>query len=273
MEAEARHVKQARHRNRLDDKLGSGAPLLVCYFPVGDPLMPAWVLDVYATAGVDVVELGLPTDDPFLDGEDITAAIARARAAGGDFAKMAEIAAAIFVISPHMAAICMSYPDLDLSGALRVGAWRQVHGLLVPGVDDDLRRKRLEKLRRQENLRQIVFVPAGTPSDAVEAARGSDGYIMLQASSGPTGPRPALDVRNKERIRTLRQAGVRQPILLGFGISTAEQARQAIKMGANGVIIGSMCLQKIFEGRRALGGFLTDVRTALDEAHAIPHRY
>ena len=82
---------------------------------------------------------------------------------------------------------------------------------------------------------------------------------MLQAADGVTGPRPELDPANEDRIRRLRAAGVEQRILLGFGISTPEHARAAIQMGADGVVIGAMCLRKALQSEKALRTFLRDV--------------
>jgi tryptophan synthase alpha chain len=99
----------------------------------------------------------------------------------------------------------------------------------------------------------------------MEAAKNCDAYVMLQAAPGITGPRSSLDAGNSERIRRLRAAGVRQPILLGFGIGTPEQAHAAIQMGADGVIIGSMCVRKALESESAIRAFVRDVREAIDE--------
>ena len=102
--------------------------------------------------------------------------------------------------------------------------------------------------------------------DAAQAAAAArlDGYVMMQASAGVTGPRAALDAGLSEAIAELRRAGVARPILAGFGIGTAVQARQAIDLGADGVIIGSMCVRKVQEGLAAIRSFLQEVRASLD---------
>ena len=51
---------------------------LVVYFPLADPAVPAEFLDLYAGAGVDIVEFGWPARNPYLDGPDVRASMARA---------------------------------------------------------------------------------------------------------------------------------------------------------------------------------------------------
>ena len=90
------------------------------------------------------------------------------------------------------------------------------------------------------------------------------GYIMLQAAPGKTGMRQTLDESNREKIKMLKAAGVKVPVLLGFGISTAAQAAAALVMGADGVVIGSASIHYSLMGEEAIRNFLTEVRGAMD---------
>ena len=64
----------------IDDP--AAAPYLAAYFPLGDPLVPLERLEAYAAAGVDIVELGMRTADPFADGPVITASMRRSIGTG-----------------------------------------------------------------------------------------------------------------------------------------------------------------------------------------------
>lgn len=72
----------------------------------------------------------------------------------------------------------------------------------------------------------------------------ASGFIYYVTSYGVTGERRALAVGLKERIQMVRNK-VGLPVCAGFGISTADQAKE-ISTYANGVIIGS-AVQKIIE--------------------------
>ena len=54
---------------------------LIVYFPLADPAVPTAFLDLYADAGVDIVEFGWPSPSPYRDGPDVRASMARASGA------------------------------------------------------------------------------------------------------------------------------------------------------------------------------------------------
>jgi tryptophan synthase alpha chain len=58
----------------------------------------------------------------------------------------------------------------------------------------------------------------------------------------------------------LRGAAIVAAVVLGFGVSTAEQARAALGFGADGGVMGSAALQE----RTSLAALLKDIRRGLD---------
>src|SRR5689334_4498189 len=75
----------ARLRARLAACKRERRPALIAYLTEGDP-SPAATADIViaaASAGADVIELGVPFSDPSADGPVIQAAMERALAAGG----------------------------------------------------------------------------------------------------------------------------------------------------------------------------------------------
>jgi tryptophan synthase alpha chain len=63
----------------------------------------------------------------------------------------------------------------------------------------------------------------------------------------------------------LRTLGVKTPIALGIGIANPEQARAAVEMGADGVIIGTLMVETMLQGRSAVKELLLSLRGALDD--------
>jgi tryptophan synthase alpha chain len=250
--------------NRLDEKLAGRRPLLTCYLPVGDPLIPVEVAQVYIDCGVDILELGMPSTAPYLDGEDVSASMARAIAAGNAIAALPGFTA-LAKASPHgPACISMCYADFDAEAALAASAYDGIDGLLMLGLDSRPGRAELEAAMRAREIRLIRLVSADLAPAELIAAREGDGYLMLQAAGGVTGPRETLAPDNRSKVERIRAFGLTQPILLGFGISTAEQSAEAVGMGADGVVIGSMCVRKALEGPDILRAFLSSVRKRLD---------
>lgn len=238
---------------KLDRLAARGRPILACYFVMGDEDFDDALRDLYVEEGVDIFELGLPSADPYLDGSDIAGAMAQVIAKGSDgYDRMAELAEWFAARPLAPAGVCMAYADIDLKrlagipldGALVIGGEGGAIG--VPGAP---RCGLLPFDRRLWNL---------------DDALSWDGYVMVQSADGKTGPREALDPRLAETIVAARQAGLTRPILAGFGIGTPAQARQAIDAGADGVVIGSMCVRSVRKGKDAIRSFLRDVRSALD---------
>ncbi len=247
--------------NRLDAVLASGRPLVVAYFPAGDPLVPVGLIDAYAEAGVDVLELGIKAADPFMDGDVVAASMARSSGRGLlDDARPALDHLAGISNAPA-ALVFAYYTGFAATPAART--WRGVDGLLgLPaggsGLDGAIRAG-----AAANNVRLAEFVPfAFTPAD-IARARATQAYVMLQAADGRTGARDRLDPDNAARIKRLRAEDVTAPVVLGFGISKPEHARQAIDMGADGIVVGSRCVDKCLEGRAALAGFLQEMRAGL----------
>ncbi len=250
--------------NRLDEKLTTRRPLLTCYLPVGDPLIPVALAQVYVDCGVDIIELGMPSPAPYLDGDDVSASMARAIRAGEAIAALRAFTAIAKAARQGPACISMCYADFDANAALAASAYDGIDGLLMLGLDSRADRAELEAAMREREIRLIRLVSTELAPAELIAARAGDGYLMLQAAGGVTGPRATLDPDNRAKIERIRAFGLTQPILLGFGIGTAEQAAEAVGMGADGVVIGSMCVRKALEGPEALRTFLSSVRKRLD---------
>jgi tryptophan synthase alpha chain len=252
-----------RGANRLDARAKAARPLLACYFPLGDPVFDDGLRDIYAEEGVDIVELGLPARDPYLDGADIADAMARALAGPVDpYDRLAEMVGWAAADAGRPAGVCMAY-DMDLA-RLSPATLAGLDGLLLIGRHERADAAAIDGAMHAHDVRDCGLVPLGFDARGAAAARALDGYVMMQAVAGVTGPRASLDDGLGAAIAGLRAAGVTRPILAGFGIGTAAQARNAVDLGADGVVIGSMCMRKALEGPAAIRGFLRSVRAALD---------
>lgn len=235
-------------------------PLLVVYFPLADTLVGRDLLDVYAQAGVDVVECGWPARAPYLDGPDVRAAMARAADPATAWADVRARHSSPAGPKP----LLMTYAEPGHPGLADEGFFAGAYGLVAVGPAGDATRTALEARARGAGAAVCAFLPLPLAQADIEAARRASGYVMLQAAPGLTGPRAGLDPANGARIADLRARGVAAPILLGFGVSTGEQARAARDLGADGVVVGSAALRAALRGRAALAALLKALRGGLD---------
>ncbi len=251
--------------NALAVALADKRPLLACYLPVGDPRIGDYIVDAYVDGGVNIVELGMPTHDPRLDGPDVAESMLRAFTSGIDLlACFRKVSRTLRSRAPAVGTVCMTYEDSQILARSSLDTFESVDATLILSGGPAAPDKRLPAGIRDAGIRSVAFMPARFTNRDIEAAKACDSYVMLQATEGVTGPRLDLDPANAEKINRLRAAGVAAPILLGFGISTADQARAAIELGADGVVIGSMCLRKAREGESAIRDFVRAVRDAID---------
>lgn len=250
------NFNQAAHAlrgNGLDRLAARGHPILACYFPLGDPVFANGIDAIYRSAGVDLFELGLPSADPYMDGADVAGAMRRALASGIDpYARLADMAAWLADEPDGPAGVCMAYADLDLS---RIAGWPGLDGMLIVGTPPGA---------FPPGVRTCGLLKLDFTNEDLAAAAAWDGYVMVQAAAGVTGPRDRLDPRLADTIAAARRAGVSRPILAGFGIGTSDQARAAVDAGADGAVIGSMCVRKAMQGPDEIARFLDRVRSALD---------
>jgi tryptophan synthase alpha chain len=243
----------------------SDRPLLICYAPLGDPQCPADVLAIYAEQGVDIVEVGVPTQNPYLDGKTVADSMRRTLRATDPIGVIRDnIDAHAESIRERLHLVLMGYREMPFEAFTSQVRKRLVHGLIIADTSTDGDCADLTQWLNREGVKRIGFVDAGLSSHLIERARLADGYLMLQAHDGPTGVRAELDWSNADRLRNLRAAGIDLPIALGFGIGTPEQAASAIGMGADGVVVGSACIEAALRGATALGRFIADLRAAID---------
>jgi tryptophan synthase alpha chain len=240
-----------------------GSPILSCYFPLGDPRVPLEMVDIYADQGVDVLEIGLSSVDPFMDGAHVRASMARSQDA--DPRKHLDALTDRLArrdVAPKTLLMC--YADAAHPGRSDLEFWSGLDSCLIVARESSQSAHTIRKTAIRGGVSESVFV--GLPLDplAVAAARDAKFYVMLQANAGMTGPRKQIDPESRNRIAQLRAEGVTVPILLGFGISNGAQARSALQLGADGAIVGSQVLLAALDGTGALAGLLNDLRRGLD---------
>ncbi len=96
-------------------------------------------------------------------------------------------------------------------------------------------------------------------------AERSWGFIYLVSVTGVTGVREKLPANLKEFVARVRKVAS-QPVCIGFGISTPEQARQVARI-SDGVIVGSRIIQlmETDDSLLSVGNFIKGLRHVLDE--------
>lgn len=245
-----------------------GHKALVAYITMGFPTMEDTleVVPLLAEHGCDVVELGIPFSDPMADGATIQEASYVALQQGTTPRKCLE-AAAKLRSTVSIPLLFMTYFNPVLSygtdGFCRASAGAGIDGFIVTDVPPE-ESEELEKCTRSGGMDLIyLLAPTSTPERIKLVAQKASGFIYLVSVTGVTGARQELPSYLEEFVARVRKEA-RQPLCIGFGISSAPLARRMAGI-ADGVVIGSRLVEFLGKRDRAgLKAFVSEVRQALD---------
>lgn len=229
------------------------------------------ILKSISAAGATCCELGVPYSDPIADGAVIQSSYTRALNAGMNLEKMFGIVSSFREVCEMPLLAMASYSLIFRTGIeefVRRGEASGLAGFVVPDLpleeSDDLDRQ-----CRKSGLALVRLVTPTTPPErAREIARRSTGFLYCVSVAGVTGERTALPDGLIDRIKWLRKESD-VPILVGFGISSAGQAREVAAV-ADGVIVGSAVVRCLEEARdnesipNAAGSFVQELVKACE---------
>lgn len=254
---------------RLEDHLRSqraaGRKLLIPYMTGG--LGKDWldVVRAYADAGADAVEIGIPFSDPVMDGPTIQAASEEALAQGTNLDQVID---QLREVDAGIPLVVMTYVNLVFhkgytrfaSEAVRAG----VSGVVLPDLP-------LEEMGEWEphaldaGMETVLLASPLTPDERlVTLCERSAGFIYGVNLLGVTGERAAVSETSVVLAKRLK-AVTDLPVVMGFGISTPDQAR-TVAEHADGVIVASALMRARLDGAgpEQLGAMVADLRAGLD---------
>ena len=251
---------------------------LIIYITAGDPDLETTVRIALELehSGADIIELGIPFSDPLADGATIQAASARALNRG---TTLKGILSAVEKIRKRseVPLVLMGY----LNPILALGVERffaragtvGVDGVIIPDLPAG-EMTRISRESRRREIAPIFLVAPNTPEERIKIiGRESRGYIYCVSVKGVTGARTKLPRTIDSMVLRVRKPSA-LPVVVGFGISTPDQARWVCSAkggGADGVVVGSALIKVIEKNtdRRNLfasvSRFVRTLRKSLDQ--------
>jgi tryptophan synthase alpha chain len=224
---------------------------LVVYLTAGDPDFETSrrLILAAAAAGADIIEIGMPWSDPSADGLAIQAAMQRALAAGGGLSRALALCSAVraenrdvgLVLFGYANPIVVTGPDVFARRAHQAGA----DALLCVDWPPDEAPELLAALSQNQVGFIPLLAPTSTTARAALAGEVAQGFIYYVSMTGITGVKLNDLEGPRRQVAEIRAAsGDRQPIVVGFGITNATDAR-AIAAFADGVVVGSAAVRII----------------------------
>ncbi len=250
-----------RIEERFRTLRAKGEKALIAYVTAGDPSLEETkeIILTLQSAGVDLLEIGVPFSDPTADGPVIQAASQRALTNGVTLAGVLEAIRSIRDLC-HIPIVLFGYYNPILAFGNERFATRAreagVDGVLVV----DLPMEEWGELRHYTDPLGLDFISLVAPTTGDGRMRRickrATGFLYCVSVTGVTGTAtPTVEEVEKEVARIRRFTSL--PVAVGFGISTPEQVRD-IARSADGVVVGSALVRVIEEnrGRRDLNQLL-----------------
>lgn len=205
-------------------------------------------------SGADALELGIPFSDPSADGETIQKAALRALNSGITPDICIDILKQVRAYAPQMPIGLLLYGNLVFARGIDTF----YKDMSEAGVDSvliaDLPIREGEPFREaalKYNIAPIFIAPPNACDTTLRAvASYTQGYTYVLSRAGVTGvniqeaTQETLKSTANELIEKLTKYHAAPPVL-GFGISTPQQVKDALKAGALGAISGSAVVKVI----------------------------
>jgi len=216
----------------------------IAYICAGDPDLPRTVDLALALekAGTDILELGLPFSDPLADGLVNQLAAQRALEAG---ATVPGVLDCIRQIRCHSQIPIVLYTYLNpifqfgFERFHREAGEAGVDGLLILDLppEEDL------ELPKDGPLHIRLIAPTTPPERIEQICARASGFIYYVSREGVTGVQSKVAASVADQVAQIRKH-TKLPIAVGFGISTAEQAREVAQV-ADAIVVGSAMVRRI----------------------------
>ncbi|MFC0416431.1 tryptophan synthase subunit alpha [Cytobacillus solani] len=221
-------------------------PFLTGYFVGGDPDVGsalAYIKQAVAN-GVDAVEVGIPSENPYLEGEVIKRSHARAYS---NFHKKDQILPFFKRLRLEINVpiwVMGYYEDVIKSGLyIDLSIYQIIDGLIIP----DLPLDEVIGLRKELNKFNVSVIPVinnGMEDCELEIALKGADLVYCQIHQGKTG----TNITNLNelpqfyhKIRSQTEAA----LMAGFGVKNALLAEQVWNCGFEGVVVGSEIVRMV----------------------------
>jgi tryptophan synthase alpha chain len=218
--------------------------LLSLYFCAGCPTLDG-TADVILTMqrrGIDFIEVGIPFSDPLADGPVIQTAATRALKNGISLQLILDQLKAV-KDQVSVPLILMGYLNPILHYGIerfcQAAAEAGVSGLIIPDLPFDDYLSTVRPAADRYDLRVIMLITPETSDERIRFIdQHTDGFIYMVSSAAITGAQRSFDDQKQAYFRRIDQMQLRNPRMIGFGISNA-QTLKAAQDHAAGAIIGS----------------------------------
>ena len=218
--------------------------LLSLYFCAGCPTLNG-TSDVILTLqrrGIDMIEVGIPFSDPMADGPVIQDAATTALRNGMSLQLLFDQLSAIkdkvtipLVLMGYLNPIMHYGYEAFFKACHATG----VSGVIIPDLPFKDYLEVIKPCADRYDIRVVLLITPETTEDRIRFIDdNTDGFIYMVSSAATTGAQKCFDEAKQEYFRRINAMNLKNPRMIGFGISN-KQTLESATANAAGAIIGS----------------------------------
>ncbi|WP_299556069.1 tryptophan synthase subunit alpha [Seonamhaeicola sp.] len=251
--------------NRINQKLQEDKKLLSIYFTAGYPNLndTVSIIQDLERNGVDLIEIGLPFSDPLADGPTIQGSSTQALKNGMTteilFDQLKDIRKSV-----HIPLIIMGYFNPMLQYGVEDFCKKcqeiGIDGLIIPDLPVDVYHEEYQATFEKYGLINVFLITPQTSDERIRYIDSvSNGFIYMVSSASTTGAKSGFGDEQTQYFERIGTMNLRNPQIVGFGISNNQTFTQATKY-AKGAIIGSAFVKHVTnEGVHSIDSFVKSI--------------
>ncbi|QJR79763.1 tryptophan synthase subunit alpha [Alteromonas pelagimontana] len=255
------------------DNAGAFVPFVM----IGDPdiEISEAIICQLIDSGADALELGIPYSDPIADGPTIQAAAIRALDNHVTTGKCFALLTRVREKYPDTPIGLLLYSNLVMAKGIEQfytdAAAAGVDSILIADVPFREAKPFLDAADKTAICQILIAPPNATAETLKQIGDYSKGYTYLLGRAGVTGAETAADIPAASLLSKLKDVNCAPP-LLGFGISSPAQVKNAIGAGAAGAISGSATVNIIAANLADKEKMLTELGNFVSNMKAATHK-
>ncbi|MFN3754091.1 tryptophan synthase subunit alpha [Flavobacterium sp.] len=251
--------------NRIQHKLSEDKKIISIYFTAGFPTLndTKSLIENLAQNKVDMIEIGLPFSDPLADGPTIQASSTQALKNGMTTTLLFEQLTGIrdtvdipLIIMGYFNPMLQYGIDRFLQQCQETG----IDGLIIPDLPLEIYLSEYKEHFEHYGIAMVFLI---TPQTSEKRLRlidaNSNAFIYMVSSAGVTGSKDSFDNNQLDYFKRIADMNLKNPQIIGFGISNKTTFKQATEH-QKGAIIGSSFIQFITQNEaRAIPEFIQNI--------------
>ncbi|MCI1640693.1 MAG: tryptophan synthase subunit alpha [Bacteroidales bacterium] len=229
--------------NRIDSLFGNDPHgLLSVYFCAGFPTLESApsIIRTLERNGVNMIEIGIPFSDPMADGPVIQNASCMALRNGMSlkllFSQLADIRKDVKIPLLFMGYLNPIY-RYGFENFCRSCKECGIDGAIIPDLPFRDYENEYKEIADRYDIRIIMLITPETSDERIRSIdSNTNGFIYMVSSASTTGAQKDFNDKKTEYFKHVASLNLKNPRMVGFGISNKQTFDSACSNAAGGII-------------------------------------